>query len=213
MHKHRILIMIALVLCSVASAQQKALTAAEVALFKEKVTANTKNIRSLESDFTQTKQLSYVEKAITSSGKLYFKAPQQIRWEYLQPTRHVIVFDGQTMRVDAGADKKKQVDLTSNSRLNALSDLMVGTVQGGKILDDSRFDITYYREGTGYLARLIPKEGALRKYMKQVELTFEGTTFLLKRTKIIDPAADYTLITFEHQRKNATISEDKFTLK
>ena len=80
--KHNILVIALLIYGSTTSAQRKTLTAAETASFKEKVAASTQSLQSLESDFTQTKQLSYLENTITSSGKLYFKAPNKIRWEY-----------------------------------------------------------------------------------------------------------------------------------
>ncbi|SEL68882.1 outer membrane lipoprotein carrier protein LolA [Parapedobacter koreensis] len=213
MHKYVIATIALLMTFSAGFAQRKALTPAEVAALKAKVAANTKSLQSLESDFTQSKQLSYMDDAINASGKLYFKAPRKIRWEYLQPTGYAVVFDNQTMHVDEGGGKQRHLDMASNKRLKGLSDLLVGTVQGGDLFDDSRFAITYYREGIGYVATLIPKEKALQRYIKQVELTLNGNNFLLTRVKITDPTQDYTLIDFENQRKNAAIPEDKFMIK
>ena len=207
--KYNLIAIILLVCCSVVSAQRKALTPAEAATFKEKIAANTQNLRSLESDFVQTKRLSYLENTIKSSGKLYFKAPRKIRWEYQSPTEYVIIFAGQTMHTDDGTTKKT-VDLAANRRLKGLNDLLTGTVQGGNILDESRFTITYFRNNTDYSAVLVPREKALGKFVKQVELTFNGANLLLKQVLLTDPAGDSTQLAFTNQRKNTPIPEARF---
>lgn len=208
--KYKILILALLLCCTEVVAQRKALTPAEARAFKEKIAANTQHLQSLESDFAQTKQLSYLENTIKSAGKLYFKAPRKIRWEYRSPTTYVVIFDDQTMYTKDGS-AIKSVDLTANRRLKGLNDLLVGTVQGGNILDESRFAITYYHENNAYLAVLVPREKALGKYVEQIELSFDSSTLLLKQVGIIDPSGDRTQLTFSNQRKNTPISDAKFT--
>lgn len=209
--KHKLLTLVLLLSCAAVSAQRKALAPGETATFKEKVATNMQHLQSLESDFVQTKQLSYLEKTIKTTGKLYFKAPRKIRWEYQSPTAYVIIFDDQTMYTDDGVSKKT-VDLAAHRRMKGLNDLLMGTVQGSNILDESRFTITYYRQNTDYSAVLVPREKALGKFVKQVELTFDGASLLLKQVLLTDPAGDSTQLTFSNQRKNTSIPEAKFTM-
>src|SRR5690606_29229186 len=109
---------------SLAASAQQVLTAAEVAQLKENTIASAKNLQSLESSFTQTKQLSYLEKAIMSSGKLYFKPPHKIRWEYTSPTSYTVIFNNGTMYTRNEAGKTSKTDLRTNKRFNALNDLL-----------------------------------------------------------------------------------------
>ncbi|WP_257668356.1 LolA family protein [Parapedobacter tibetensis] len=203
---------ITMMVVSAAFGQSKTLSTAEVVTLKEKVAANTQTLQSLVSDFTQTKHLDYMEHDIKSTGKLYFRSPSKIRWEYTDPTTYVVVFDKQKMHLYDG-NAKKDIDLTTNRRLKGLNDILIGTVQGGNIFDESRFNISYHRDGTGYSAILIPKDKAIAKYIKQVELAFDTSTYLVKRVKITDPTLDYTLIKFENQRRNTAVSDDKFVIK
>src|SRR3546814_3760276 len=147
--KHNIRALTLLLCCTAGFAQRKALTTAESAAVKAKITANTQNLQSLQSDFTQTKQLSYMDKPIRSAGKLYFKAPGKIRWEYTSHTVYVVIFDGQTMHTVEGGHTKT-VELTANRRTQGLNNLLVGSVQGGNMLDERRFDIDYYSEKADY---------------------------------------------------------------
>lgn len=179
--------------CLTAVAQQQELTPMEAAAFREKVSANIKAMQSLESDFTLAKRLSYVENEVKSTGKLYFKAPGKIRWEYLTPKPTVEVYD------------------LAAKRPKGTAGLLANIITGGEIFDEKQFNIDYYRARDAYSARLTPKEKALGKYVKAVDLAFSSGTLLLERIKITEPSADYTLIHFKNQRKNTAIPENKFT--
>ncbi|HWK99872.1 MAG TPA: outer membrane lipoprotein carrier protein LolA [Parapedobacter sp.] len=208
--KHNTLVLALLLLCCTAGfAQRKALTATESAAVKAKITASTQNLQSLQSDFTQTRQLSYMDNAIQSAGKLSFKAPGKIRWEYTSPTAYVVIFDGQTMHAIAGG-RTKTTNLAANRRMQGLNDLLVGSVQGGNMLDESRFNITYYREKTNYVAVLTPKDKSLSRYIRQVELVFNNTSLLLTQVTLSDPAGDSTQLVFTNQRKNTSIPDATF---
>ena len=207
----RNLFALALLLCCATAgfAQRTALTAAESTALKAKITASTQSLQSLQSDFTQTKQLSYMDKAIRSAGKLYFKAPGRIRWEYVSPTRYVVIFDGQTMHTIAGG-RTNTTKLTANRRMKGLNDLLVGSVQGGDMLDENRFDIAYYREKANYVAVLVPKDKELSRYIQQVELAFDGASLLLTQVTLTDPAGDSTQLAFTNQRKDVPIADTIF---
>jgi len=200
---------LALFCCSSGLAQRKALTAEESAALRAKVTSNTQNLQSLQSDFIQTKQLSYMDKAIRSTGKLYFKAPGKIRWEYLSPTNYVVIFDGQTMHtIEDG--RTKSTNLAANRRTQGFNNLLVSSLQGGDMLDESRFDITYSRDKTDFIALLTPKDKGLSRYIRQVELIFDGTSLLLTRVTLTDPAGDSTQLAFTNQRKDVPIADTIF---
>lgn len=207
--KYNILALALLLFCSPGFAQRKALAATESAAVKAKVTASTQSLESLQSDFTQTKKLSYMDEAIRSTGKLYFKAPGKIRWEYLSPTNYAVIFDGQTMHTIAGG-RTKSTNLAANRRMQGLNDLLAGSLQGGDMLDENRFDITYYRDKTDYVAILIPKDKGLSRHIRQVELTFNGTSLLLTQVTLTDPAGDSTQLAFANQRKDVPIADTIF---
>lgn len=204
------LLALALLLCGPTGfAQRKALTVAEADALKAELTANARDLKSLQSDFTQTKQLSYLDEAIRSAGKLYFRAPGKIRWEYLSPTNYAVIFNGQTMHtIEDG--RIKSTNLEANRRMQGLNDLLAGSLPGGDMLDENRFDITYYRDQTYYIAILAPKDKGLSRFIRQVELAFDGTSLLPTRIRLTDPAGDTTQLTFTNQRRNVPVSDTMF---
>lgn len=190
-------------------AQRTALNATESAALKARITENTKSLRSLQGDFTQTRRLSYMDNDMRTTGKLYFKAPDRIRWEYVTPKPYVIIFDDQTMyTVENG--RTKTTKLTANRRMQGLNDLLAGSLRGGDLLDESRFTISYFQEQAKYAAILVPKDKGLSRYVRQVELIFDGTTLLLTTVTLTDPAGDSTQLAFTNQRKDVPVADSIF---
>ena len=42
-------------------------------------------VETLSGEFTQKNRVKLFKQELTSKGRLYFKKPRQIRWEYLSP--------------------------------------------------------------------------------------------------------------------------------
>lgn len=188
------------------------LSSSEIKTFKQNLDKATQNLSSLESNFTQTKHLDFMENDVKSSGKLYYKSQSKIRWEYTTPFSYYVIFNNEKMFVNDNG-KKKEVELSSSKLLKDLNKIMLGTVNGSAVLDESKFKITYSKSGSDYIAKMVPTDKTYKKYIKQIDLTFDGKTYLLKKIKTTEPSLDYTLIEFSNQKKNVTISDAKFTFK
>lgn len=192
-----------------AGTQPASLSASEIQTLKKNVATQASGLQSLESDFVQLKRLEFVDNAIKSVGKLYFKAPHQIRWEYTSPFSYYVIFDDTRMFVNDGGNTKN-VNLASNALLRDINGLLAGTVQGDAIFDDKRFDIAYHRVEGSYRTTFTPKEKALARYIKQIEMTFDPSSYLVTRIKIVEPSLDHTEITFSAQKRNTRIPDEKF---
>ncbi|WP_262247616.1 LolA family protein [Parapedobacter soli] len=208
-YKTSILALALLLCCAAGFAQRKALSAEQSAALKAKIIATTQNLQSLQSDFTQTKQLSYLENSVQSTGKFYFKAPEKIRWEYTSPASYVVIFDGQTMYTIADG-RTKTTTLTANRRMKGLDGLLAGSLQGGDMLDESLFNISYYGDKVDFVAVLTPRDKGLSKYIQQAELVFNGTNLLLSQVTLKDPSGDTTLLTFTNQQQDLSIPDTTF---
>lgn len=192
-----------------ASAQ---MSPSEIKTLKQNINSSTAGLTSLQSDFIQTKHLDFMENDVKSSGMLYYKSKSKIRWEYASPFRYYVIFNNDKMFVNDNG-KKKETELSSSKQLKDLSKIMLGTVQGSAILDESKFRITYSKNGLDYLAKMVPTDKTYKKYIQQIDLTFDGKTYLLKKIKTTEPSLDYTLIVFSNQKKNAAVSDEKFAFK
>lgn len=188
------------------------MTSSEIKNLKDNINSSASKLTSLQSDFIQTKHLDFMENDVKSSGKLYYKSNSKIRWEYTLPFSYYVIFNNEKMFVNDGG-KKKETDLSSNKLLKDLNQIMLGTVKGSAVLDETKFKIFYSKIGNDYLAKMIPTDKTYKKYIQQIDLTFDGKSFLLKKIKTTEPSLDYTLIEFLNQKKNVAILDEKFAFK
>ena len=102
--------------------------------FMQEMSAFSQNIETLSSDFTQTKHLEMMEDAAISKGKLFYKAPDVLKWEYTSPYDYKILFKGNQLFINDEGDKSV-TNLSSNKIFEKIINLISGSING-KLLDD-----------------------------------------------------------------------------
>ena len=65
----------------------------DTANLKAKIEMMSKVTNSIESDFTQEKNLSVLSEKIISKGHFVFKKENMLRWEYQSPSKYLIVIN------------------------------------------------------------------------------------------------------------------------
>ena len=186
-------------------AQETRMNAAEVAKFKNTVEKEAKLIKSIKTDFIQYKHLDFLSNDIETSGKMTFKAPNLLNWQYTKPYEYSIVFKNNKVYInDQG--KKSTVDGKMFEKINKL---IVGSVSGN-MFDDNEFTISYFKTKDFYITKLVPKTVTIKKYIKEVELYFPVNDPTVAQVKLIEPSNDYTKIVFKNKVINAKVDDSAF---
>ena len=203
---------IALVILFISSslfAQEQKMTAAEITQFKEDVNIVAKKIKTLSTDFVQYKHLDFLSKDIETSGKMVFKETALLQWQYKKPYNYSITFkNGKILINDEG--KKSAVDIGNSKIFARINKLIVGSVSGN-MFDDKEFTISYFKLKGQNLAKFVPKDAALKKYIKQIELTFDKEEATVVQVKLLESSEDYTRIVLKNKVINAKIDDSVFT--
>jgi len=190
-------------------AQEQKMSESEITAFKQSVVAVSKKIKTLSTDFVQYKHLDFLSKDIETSGKMIFKEPSSLLWQYKKPYNYSIVFkNGKILINDEG--KKSAVDIGNSKLFGKINKLIVGSVSGD-LFDDKEFSISYFKNKEQNLARFIPKDATLKKYIKQIELTFDKEDATVVQVKLLESSADYTRIVLKNKVINAKVDEGSFT--
>lgn len=207
---NRILILALCILSVFQGISQTKLSESEQAAFKSKVQSTAQNTQTIVSDFVQTKHISVLDNEIISEGKLVFKAPNLVKWEYIKPYQNTAIFKDDQLLVN-NEGKKQNIDLGTNKMFRSLNTLIVNSIKGD-MFDESQFELEYFKFDQGYVVKFLPKDKRLKKFIASFELKFSGTTAEVDEVKLIEPNDDYTLITFQNRKVNTTISESNFKM-
>lgn len=190
-------------------AQDQKMTDNEITAFKQSVAVVSKKIKTLSTDFVQYKHLDFLSKDIETSGKMIFKEPNSLLWQYKKPYSYTIVFkNGKILINDDG--KKSAVDIGSSKLFGKINKLIVGSVSGD-LFDDKEFSISYFKNKDQNIAKFIPKDATLKKYIKQIDLTFDKEDATVIQVKLLESSADYTRIVLKNKVINAKVDEASFS--
>jgi outer membrane lipoprotein-sorting protein len=193
----------------ISHAQEQKMSPSEIADFKQSVNEVSKKIKTLSTDFVQYKHMDFLSKDIETSGKMNFKEPNLLQWQYQKPYNYSIVFkNGKILINDEG--KKSAVDIGNSKIFAKINKLIVGSVSGN-LFDEKEFVISYFQTKTQKITRLLPKDAALKKYIKQIELTFDPKDFTVVQVKLIESSEDFTRIVMKNKILNAKIDDAVFT--
>jgi outer membrane lipoprotein-sorting protein len=194
------------------TAQESYKPMAEVEAFKNKLTAMSKSTGSIVSDFVQEKNLSVLTSKIISKGQFFFKKDNNIRWEYNEPYKYLIVIsNGKLFTKD---DKnQKQYDIQSNKMFQEMNKFITGCIQGDILKNDKDYKIEYYESGKAYFVKLIPYAEKMKQMLNEVQIYFDKNDLTVSRIKMIESGEDYTRIDFINKKLNTEIPLEKFSFK
>lgn len=166
-------------------------------------------ITTIKSNFVQEKQLSFLTTPVKSEGLFRYKKENRLRWEYTQPFKYLILFNGNEIVIKDG-NNTNVFDAGSNALFKQINDLMLGAVKGdlGKNKD---FAFSLNESLKQYQLLLKPTNANMKKYVAAVEIYFEKADLAVSSIKIIESTGDFTKITFYDRKFNEPIDEKTFT--
>ncbi|WP_294296028.1 outer membrane lipoprotein carrier protein LolA [uncultured Chryseobacterium sp.] len=190
-------------------AQNTAMSGAEAKAFVTRVSSETKEIKTLQSDFIQTKKMDFLDKNIVTYGRMSLKTPNMLSWKYTKPYQYSIVFkDNKIFINDQG--KKSAVDAKSKT-FEKINKLIVGS-SNGQMFSDPEFSVAYLKNGSFNIAKFTPKSAQLLKYIKQIELYFPKNQSTVSQVNMTEASGDTTNIVFKNTRINAPVAASEFSL-
>ena len=176
----------------------------------EQVSSFSQKTSSITADFTQVKEMSFLEEKVTSSGKFYFQKEKQLRWEYTVPFSYAIILNGEQIRIiDEG--RVKDFDAGSNRMFLEISNVMTGMVNG-TLLTGNQFSTTWTQAPGYYKAVLVPNSQALKDYLDHIELKLDKNDYSVDELKMFEKTGDYTQITLKNKKLNEKAPADIFRL-
>jgi len=198
------------ILCSLGvKAQEVKMNTSEVEIFKRQIKEVSDKTKTISSDFVQFKHLDFLTEDIRTSGKMAFKAPNWVKWEYTKPYEYSIIFKDDVLLINDGGSKS-DVKLSSSKLFKKLNQLIVNSVTGD-MFDNEEFNISFYKSESINKVILKSKDKKLSSFIETFELYFNIETGAVVEVKMIEPSQDFTKIIFSNRVDNSPLNDAIFT--
>ena len=179
--------------------------------FKKKFEAISKTIVTIQSSFTQEKNLSVISEVVKSKGKFYFKKENLLRWQYDKPYSYVIVFNGDNILIK-DSKKSKVLNTQSNDMFRKIAEIMSMSLQGN-VLNSKEFKTAFFENESQFLLKLFPQNKNMASFLKTINMYISKKDYSVVKLELAEPSGDYTKIEFIDRKVNESISDEKFSIK
>ena len=180
--------------------------------FKERLVKASASVNTIVSDFIQEKNLSVLTEKIISKGQFAFRKENNIRWEYTEPYKYLIIISNNQMFM-RDEKNKKQLDIQSNPVFQEMNKFITGCIQGDILKNDNDYTKEYFENEKSYYVKLVPKSEKVRQILNEVHLWFDKNGLTVTKLKMVESGNDYTQITFTNKILNKEIPLEKFSFK
>ena len=135
---------------------------------------------SVQASFSQVRHSSLMTDNLKSEGKVWLRSPDKVRWEVTSPFSKVTIFNG---------------DIPSGRRFRMPS--------------AKDFEATVLRSDV-LTVNHVPRRGDLSRMFRQIVLTLDPETLLIRTAMLINPDGDWTSLTFSDIVRGVEIDDKLF---
>jgi outer membrane lipoprotein-sorting protein len=182
---------------------------ADSAYILQKINEVASQTNSINTEFIQEKNLSFLYEKIISKGILLYEKPEKLRLEYLIPFRYLLIMNDGKLLI-RNNDKETKIALESSTMFNEINDLIINSIQG-RILSMPEMSALFYENDEAFYVQLWPRQEELRKYIKTIELYISKNDYTVTDFRVIELSDDYTQIKFVNKKINEEIPAGSFT--
>jgi outer membrane lipoprotein-sorting protein len=179
----------------------------------ERVKLEQNGMATLEADFVQHKQSTWLIEPEEARGVFSYSAPDQVRWEYLSPNPIVVMIREKELTTwyrDLGKAERLKIQKYSSQIFKYLG-------ASGSLQTLMEYFTVHARfpQSTAepYLIELSPRYARIARRVTSMALWIDSRTFVPVRVRYEEPNGDLTEYRFENVRINSEIPSERFELE
>ena len=167
-----------------------------------------RNIRSVKAEFLQKRTLQILTKPLLSEGRLFFYAPDSLRWEYLSPLRSVMLQKGSTLQVYNFSEGVWKPEITQAVEARRMVLAEISQWFQGRF-DESKAFKHLYSPGPPARVILVPGEG-INRFIQRIEIVLSARPGVIDRVEIEEPGGSRTSIEFKNVEIDSSFPSEVF---
>lgn len=195
------------IVTSVYCLAQTKLSAEQQKQMLDKIDVAAQATKSMQCDFTQTKHMKLLSKDMQSKGKMYFKRPDKLRWQYTSPYDYTFIMNGDKVSLNT-----KQIDAQKNKMFRQITSIILGSITGGGLKSATDFTVELYKDGNNCFAKLYPKKKEVKQVYQVIEIHFNTALTMVNSVKMVEKTGDTTTVTLTNTKNNTAIDESLFDI-
>ena len=207
----RLFFIVLVVVFSLHVSGQTKLTAEQQKQLVEKIDKAASAMKSMQCDFTQTKSMKLLKKEMKSTGVMYFKQPNKLRWQYTSPYDYTFIMNGDKVRIKS-TKSTQDINVQGNKIFRQITNIILNTVTGGGLKSASDFTVEVYQSDKGYFAKLYPKKKEVKQIYNVIEIYFNSSLTMVSSVRMIEKTGDETLVNLNNLKANVAINEKMFAV-
>ena len=167
------------------------------------------SMQSMQCRFVQEKTSSMLAEPQIAEGRMYYAAPDRMRWEYTTPYAFALVVNGERL-VKVTDGKAEVLEGNAGRMYQGMVNLIIGSASGKKLFDTTVFDIVLYDDNGFWRADMTPKRRDMKRMFSQLVFRFDKKTNGISRVEFVEAGGGITSIRFEEIKVNEAIGEEVF---
>lgn len=177
----------------------------------DRVSERQRSLMTLRARFQQTRKSRLLLSDEHSSGEFFFRAPEEVRWDYSSPDPMVVLVVGNTVRVDYPDLGKTTTTKTSKRQQRFLS-MFAGSPESDELLRQFEASLTDAGSPLPYQITLIPKKGRLKNRVERVDVYVDRDRFLPAAIEYHEQNGDSTLFELRDIEVDSSFPDELFQL-
>jgi len=202
---------IGLLFCSITgSAQYQKATEEQQKEIVSKITQALSAMNTMQCDFTQVKELTFIGDKATSEGKMFYKKTNKLRWEYTKPVQYAFSTDGKNLWTTAGG-RTTAVPAGQRKLLDGMNKVMISGVTGTGLVNSPDFDTDILVGSDDYKIVLIPTKKEVKDLYSSMQLYVNKQSNRTQSVELVEKNGDKTTIELKNIQVNKAMNDEIFS--
>lgn len=170
------------------------------------------DVHSLQGRFVQTKSSKLLKEKVRSEGRMVYRQPAELRWEYIKPNDFTFVVKNDQVSV-SNKGKARKLSKQQAKIFKQMTQMMLGTITGELLKDARNFTTSFYEKDGNFSVYLEPKAKDMKKLFVRFVLELAPTLNMATAVEMHEKSGDTTRIEFDDVQLNQAIDEKEFALE
>lgn len=178
---------------------------------KDEINQSASEMKSMECDFVQIKNVKLLNHEMKSTGRMYYQQTNMLRWEYTTPYKYTFILNGSNVSLRKD-DRSDVIDVNQNKFFKEIARIMMNSVVGKSLSDDNDFKTEITIDRDEYIALLLPQRKDIKSMFERIILHFNKNNKVISSVELIEKNEDRTIITMTNIRVNERIDQNMFDI-